>query len=181
MNIKAAYKAKLTQNIKVVIQSMLIWFAMGACIPTQAAVSTANVSANVISLLSITNQFQNGLVFGDIASSSIAGTIILTPSGSRTSTGGATINSTIAGSPATFDIQGDVNATYIITLPPSVVLNGSSTGSMIVDNFTSSPSSTGVLDGTGKQALFVGGILNVGSNQAFGSYTGQMAVTVAYN
>jgi hypothetical protein len=181
MNIKAPQIAMPKLRSKIVFESLLLWFALSVCAPTQAAVATANVSANIISILSITNQFQNGLVFGDIATSPTAGTIILTPDGSRTSTGGATINSTISGSPATFDIQGDVNATYVITLPASVVLSGSSTGSMIVDNFTSSPSNTGTLDGTGKQALFVGGNLNVGSNQAFGSYTGQMAVTVAYN
>jgi hypothetical protein len=181
MNITAQHRKTLGNSSEIIAKSLLFLLASYVCVPTQAAVTTANVSANIISVLSITNQSQNGLVFGDIASSPIAGTIILTPSGSRTSTGGATINSTTAGSPAAFDIQCDVKATYINTLPPSVILNGESTGSMVVNNFTSSPSNTGVLDGTGRQALFIGGDLNVGSNQAFGSYKGQMTVTVAYN
>ena len=106
---------------------------------------------------------------------------MLSTSGTRTTTGGAFINSSVAGNPATFDVQGDANATYAITLPTSVVLTGSSSGSMVVDSFTSTPSGTGLLDSTANETLFVAGTLNVGSNQAYGSYTGQMTVTVAYN
>jgi hypothetical protein len=173
------------RNRKTCLNTVLFLVASSIYMPAQAAVATANVSANIISTLSITTQTgsggSQGMVFGDISSSSVAGTIVLTPSGSRTTTGGPTINTSTTASPAAFDVQGDVNATYAITLPVSVVLNGSSSGSMVVDSFTSSPTSTGVLDGTGRQILYVGGSLKVGSNQVFGSYSGQMTVTVAYN
>jgi hypothetical protein len=52
---------------------------------------------------------------------------------------------------------------------------------MVVDNFTSQPVSTGLTDPGGQQSLFVGGTLNVNSNQAIGSYSGIMNVTVVYN
>ena len=185
MHITTQQREPLSRSSIVAAKSLLFLMISGACMPSNAAVATANVSANIISTLSITTQTggggTSGMVFGDISSSSVAGTIVLTPSGSRTTTGGPTVNSAVTGSPATFDIQGDANATFAIILPVSTVLNGSSSGSMTVDNFTSSPSRSGSLDGTGRQVLYVGGSLKVGSNQVFGSYSGQMAVTVAYN
>ena len=148
-------------------------------LPMQAATENATVTANVISTISLTNQA--GLAFGDIASSNVAGTVVLSPDGSRISTGGASINSTVAGGPAVFDVQGDPNAVYAITLPASVMLTAPAGNSMSVDNFTSLPATTGLTDSGGQQTLFVGGTLNVGGNQGFGSYSGIMSVTVEYN
>ncbi|MGD8420406.1 MAG: DUF4402 domain-containing protein [Gammaproteobacteria bacterium] len=148
-------------------------------LPMQAATETATVTANVISTLSLTNQ--SGLAFGDIAASNVAGSVVLSPNGSRISTGGASINSTVAGGPAVFDVQGDPNAVYAVTLPVSVVLSTVGGNTMSVENFTSLPAATGLTDSGGQQTLFVGGTLNVGNNQGFGSYTGIMSVTVDYN
>lgn len=148
-------------------------------IAVEAATSSATVNANIISTINISTR--NGLLFGDIASSSVAGSVILSTNGSRTTTGGATVNSSGSGSPATLDISGDANASFSITLPVSITLSDGSSNSMVVDNFTSSPSPAGVLDSSGKQSLFVGATLNVSSNQPFGSYSGLMSVTVDYN
>lgn len=144
-----------------------------------AATTTATVSANIVS--SINMSTRNVLLFGDISSSAVAGTVVLSPSGTRTTTGGATVNSAVPGSPVTFDVSGDANASYSISLPVSVVLSDPSANTMVVDNFTSSPTPAGVLDGSGQQTLFVGATLNVSSNQPFGSYSGLMSVTVDYN
>ncbi|MEN8169275.1 MAG: DUF4402 domain-containing protein [Pseudomonadota bacterium] len=147
--------------------------------PLQAATAIATADANIVSTISVATR--NGLGFGDISSSAVAGTVIMTPSGSRSTTGGTTINSAIAGSAAAFDIAGDANASYSITLPASVVLSDASSNIMVVDNYTSSPTLGGVLDGSGQQTLYVGATLNVGSNQPFGAYTGLISVTVEYN
>ena len=171
----------LTRSIRssACLSTLLFWCATCVYAPSHAAVATATVTANVISSLGITTL--NGLSFGDISASAIAGTIVMSPNGTRSATGGASFNSSGPGSPATFDIQGDANATYSITLPASVVLTDGSSNTMVVDSFSSSPTPSGVLDGSGQQTLFVGATLNVGSNQAFGSYSGLMSVTVAYN
>lgn len=145
----------------------------------EAATAIATVEANIVSTISITER--NGLGFGDISSSAVAGTVVMAPSGTRTTTGGVTINFAIAGSAAAFDIVGDANASYAITLPVSVVLSDASSNTMVVDSFTSSPTPSGVLDGSGQQTLYVGATLNVGANQPFGSYSGLMSVTVEYN
>ena len=107
--------------------------------------------------------------------------MILSPDGSRITTGGTFVNSTVSGGAAVFDVNGLPNAVYAITLPNSVVLTGASGNSMVVDNFTSLPANTGLTDTGGEQNLFVGATLNVPSNQAVGSYSGQMSVTVVYN
>jgi hypothetical protein len=121
------------------------------------------------------------MVFGDIAASNAPGTVILSPSGTRLTTGGTFVNSTVSSGPAAFDVSGLPNAIYAITLPVSVVLTGASGNNMVVDNFISLPASTGLTDVGGQQNLFVGGTLNVDSNQAIGSYSGIMPVTVVYN
>ena len=147
--------------------------------PAQAATTNATVDANIIGTIGMTTR--NGLSFGDISAGATAGTVILAPTGARSATGGTSINSSTASNPSTFDVQGTANASFSISLPASVLLSDTASHTMSVDNFTSSPTPSGVLDGSGQQTLFVGGTLNVGANQAFGSYSGQMSVTVDYN
>ena len=150
-----------------------------AALSVNAASDNADVLATVIATLSLVNQ--SPLSFGEVAPSNSPGTVILNPDGSRLTTGGAFINSTVAGSAAAFDVSGLPNAVYAITLPVSVVLNGASGNTMLVDGFTSQPNDSGLTDSGGEQNLFVGGTLNVNANQAVGAYTGEMTVTVVYN
>ncbi|MGD2055096.1 MAG: DUF4402 domain-containing protein, partial [Gammaproteobacteria bacterium] len=108
-------------------------------------------------------------------------TVTIDGDGSRTSTGGATINSNTSGTPATFEVAGDPNALFVITLPDSVVITSSAGDTMKVDNFTSTPSANGQLDSSGRQNMNVGARMNVGSFQPFGAYRGVMTTTVEYN
>jgi hypothetical protein len=144
-----------------------------------AATATTTVEANIVSTINLVAQ--NGIVFGDIGASGIPGTVTIDVDGSRTSTGGATINTNTAGTPATFEVSGDPNALYIVTLPSTVVITSAAGDSMTVNNFTSAPSVNGQLDSSGRQNLNVGATMNVGSFQPFGAYTGIMATTVEYN
>lgn len=144
-----------------------------------AATTTTTVEANIVSTINIVAR--NGIVFGDIGASAIPGTVTIDVDGSRTSTGGASINSNTSGTPATFEVSGDPNALYVITLPDSVVITSASGDSMKVDRFTSAPSADGQLDSSGRQTLNVGARMNVGSFQPFGAYRGTMATTVEYN
>lgn len=160
-------------------QCWLLMAIIAAPLPVLAATEEASIVVQVVRVITMTNS--SGLVFGDISASGVAGTVVLTPAGSREVTGGASINSTVASGPAVFDIVAEPNSTYAITLPGVVVLNNTGGGNMVVDNFASFPGSIGLTDGGGEQDLFVGATLNVGSNQAFGSYTGTMSVTIGYN
>jgi len=155
--------------------------AMLFCIQNiaHAASATTTVEANIVSTINLAAQ--NGIVFGDIGSDSTPGTVTIDVDGSRTSTGGATINSNTSGTPANFEVSGDPNALYVITLPTEVVITSRSGDSMVVDKFTSLPSAYGQLDPAGRQNLNVGATMNVGSFQPFGAYQGVMATTVEYN
>jgi hypothetical protein len=144
-----------------------------------AATATATVTVDVVSTIRLNNI--TSMVFGDIASSASAGTVILNTTGARVSTGGVTINTSVPGSAATFDVMGDPNASYAITLPAAITLTNPLGNSMLVDNLNSTPSSFGNLDASGQSVLQVGGTLNVDPNQIFGSYSGLMSVTVEYN
>lgn len=144
-----------------------------------AATTSTTVKANIVSTISLVAQ--NGIVFGDIGASSVPGTVIIGVDGSRTSTGGASVNSNTSGTPAKFEVSGDPNALYIITLPTSIVITSSAGDSMTVDNFVSEPSANGQLDPGGRQNLNVGATMNVGSFQPFGAYQGSMTTTVEYN
>ncbi len=65
----------------------VIAVAMGAAwIPLHAATAIATVDATIISTLSIATR--TGLGFGDISAGAVAGTVVMTPAGSRTATGG---------------------------------------------------------------------------------------------
>ena len=144
-----------------------------------AATTTTTVEVNIVSTINLVAQ--NGIIFGDISSSSIPGTVTIGTDSSRTTTGGATINSNTLGTPALFEVSGDSNALYDITLPESITLSSSAGDSMIVDNFTSIPAENAQLDASGRQKMNVGATLNVGSFQPFGAYKGIMATTVEYN
>ena len=144
-----------------------------------SAATTATIEVNIVSTLNLVAQ--NGIIFGDISASSIPGTVTIGTDSSRVATGGVTINSNTSGTPAFYEVSGDPNATYSVTLPDSVVLTSSAGDSMIVNNFSSIPNGNGQLDSGGRQNVNVGATLNVGSFQPFGAYRGIMSTTVDYD
>lgn len=148
--------------------------------PFKGAVTpmTFSVQIQVAPVISLTEL--TGLRFGAIFTSPAPGTVVLSPTGTLSTTGGVSLGSQLPVGPATFSVTGAANATYAITLPGSVVLS-SPGGTLTVTSFTSSPGLTGRLDPTGQQTLSVGGTLNVLANQPDGDYTGTFSVTVAYN
>lgn len=158
---------------------VLALFALPGPVTVRAASDNADVTATVIAALSLVNQ--TALTFGDVAAGNSPGTVILKPDGTRLTTGGSFINSTVAAGPAVFSVSGLPNAVYAITLPNFVVLSGASGNSMVVDGFSSQPFGNGLTDPGGEQNLFVGATLNINANQAVGSYSGKMIVTVIHN
>ena len=145
----------------------------------QAATTTAVVEANIVSTINLVAQ--NGIVFGDISSSSSQGTVTIGTDGSRTTSGGATVNTNTIGAPALYEVSGDPNAFYSITLPDSIVLTSAAGNKMTVSNFNSVPAANGQLDAGGRQNMNIGATLGVGSFQPFGAYSGIMTTIVEYN
>jgi hypothetical protein len=119
------------------------------------------------------------LGFGQVISGLGAGAVTVTPLGGRTASGGAVLGSSVTVSAASFTITGEPSTAYGLVLPGSVTLT-SGGQSMTVDEFTSSPAGSGVLDATGSQQVGLGARLQVSASQQTGSYTGTFNITVAY-
>jgi hypothetical protein len=145
------------------------------------AIATANGKARVVNPISLAVAGTSELNFGDVVPSTVtAGTVSLTPASVRAAAGGVTLGSSTSVGVPTFNVGGQANATYAITLPagPSILTSGVNT--MTVDTFTGSKA-TGTLSAGGADSFTVGGTLNVAQSQTAGSYAGTFSVTVAYN
>lgn len=147
------------------------------------ASATASASANIITPISIVKDVD--MNFGNVAvSATTAGTAILSPAGTRTTggAGGVTLPATTGSvAAAQFTVTGQASYTYAITLPATATITDGASHNMIVDNFTSTPTSTGLLSAGGIQVLNVGATLNVAAAQAAGLYTNATAVPVTVN
>jgi len=148
---------------------------------TQGVTTTATGSATIVTTLAIAKSAD--MNFGSIAVNATAGTVVLLPAGTRSATGGVTLQGTGTGvAAAAFNVTGLNNATYTITLPSTYTISDGSSHSMTVNNFTSTPSTTGALSTSGAQTIKVGATLNVGASQVAGTYTAAgFPVTVNYN
>jgi len=145
---------------------------------------TATATGTIISPIAIAKNVD--MNFGNIVAGAAIGTVVLTPAGVRSKTGGAFLPSTLPGTvtAASFTVTGATGYTYAITLPGAATTVTSGGNTMTVDTWTSTP--TVALGGSlagGTQTLTVGGTLHVGANQVAGTYVSGTAftVTVAYN
>jgi hypothetical protein len=164
-------------NRTIIIVAASVLFAAGAQAQFDSDSATANAGANIVAPIAITATAQ--LHFGDIVASAASGTVELTPGGDRTGTD-VTLGNGAGVSVASFDVDGDPDGTFAITLPvSSTISNGTET--MTINGYTSVPAATGTLNGTGEATIAVGATLQVGASQASGTYTGTFDVTVAYN
>ena len=152
-------------------------FAQGN--PTASATATA--SANIIQPLEIVKTAD--LAFGNIASGTSEGTVVIATDGARTSTGGVTlIEAGNVSNAASFDVNGLADASFTIEVPASIVIETEGGAEqMTVDNFVSSLGADSVLDANGEATLQVGATLNVSAQQAAGLYSGSFDVILAYN
>ena len=150
---------------------------------TILAQNSASVKGTAIYVVPITIAKATDLNFGNIQIGSTAGTVVLTPAGVRTKSGGVSLLSpTGTIQVASFTVSGSPSSTYTISLPSSYTIS-SGAKNMTVNAFTSSPSGSGVLSTSGSQTINVGATLNVGASQTPGTYTNATGfnLTVNYN
>jgi hypothetical protein len=168
---------------RAVLTSILLMSAAFAA--SSQAMANASVTATILTTISITKIMD--MNFGNISVQAQAGgTVILSPAGIRSATGGVTLpatNGTVTA--ASFTVSGETIYTYSITLPlsPFIITRASKDNNyMTVTAFQSNPSITGTLT-AGTQTLNVGATLNVAAAQPAGIYTSTsgFVVTVNYN
>ena len=124
----------------------------------------------------------SGLGFGRFVAAS-GGAVTVTPTGARTRTGAVLLLPSPADA-ATFGIvengNGNDKKVYVLTLPPNGSVSlVSGANQMPVNNFTSNvPNGAPMPSNT--QSVTVGATLQVGPNQAPGTYSGSFQVTLEY-
>lgn len=153
---------------------VLIAFAANTVNAQNEQSATANAAANIIAPMTITKNVD--LNFGNIASGSAAGTVVMSTTGTRTPSN--VILPSVAGTvnAANFTVTGGLDAAYVITLPASVTITDG-TNNMTIDNFTEDATNTLA---SGTETFGVGATLNIDANQASGLYQGTFTVTVDY-
>lgn len=166
---------------KIVTLALLLLLGIAESLYAQVS-GNANVTVNLITPITITKTVD--MNFGNVAVSASSGTVVLTPEGTRSPTGGVTLPVT-AGTitAASFTVTGSPSYTYSISLPASPITITDGAGhNMSVGTFTSTPTPTGLLT-AGTQTLTVGATLSVGASQVAGAYTSAtpFSVTVNYN
>ena len=163
--------------------AVAILFSGVSVISSAQVKATATASSTIVTPIGITKTVD--MNFGNVAiNSTTAGTVVLAPAGTRTSTGGVTLPAT-AGTVAAaeFNVTGANDYTFSITLPSTSHEIKSGSNTMSVTGFTSTPTPTGTLSATGSATVKVGATLNVSAGQAAGTYTSvtPFEVTVNYN
>ena len=163
--------------------AVAILFSGVSVISSAQVKATATASSTIVTPIGITKTVD--MNFGNVAiNSTTAGTVVLAPAGTRTSTGGVTLPAT-AGTVAAaeFSVTGANNYTFSITLPSTSHEIKSDLNTMSVTDFTSTPTPTGIISATGSVTVKVGATLNVSAGQAAGTYTSvtPFEVTVNYN
>ena len=147
-----------------------------------ATSQSVDAAAKIISPIGITNT--GSLNFGTLVSMATSYTAKVGTDANRilsndkaAKVGGITSTVTVP----TFNVTGDSNAKFSITLPESTILTTTTAGAtaMTVDNFVHSAGTSPQLS-SGIASFKVGATLNVGAEQKAGDYTGTFTVTVAY-
>lgn len=132
-----------------------------------------------VSLSGQTVSNSSDIAFGKIASGSVAGTVTVTPLGTRVASGGVMLVASTFGA-ARFTITGDPGRSFAILLPDGGSLAGAGR-QLTLDGFQSLPAGTGVLDGSGSRDVYVGATLHLDAGTQKGMYSGSFDITVIYN
>jgi hypothetical protein len=166
------------KNIAKYISLLLIGFQANVFAQRTA---TAGIAVTIVTPIGITKSVD--MVFGNIATTTASGTVVLSTDGTRTPNGGVTLPAT-AGTvtAASFAVTGSGSYTYTISLPSSPIVLSGATEGVTVGAFVSNPASTGTLS-TGTQTVNVGATLNIPASTAADTYknTSGLHVTVNYN
>jgi len=161
----------------VLIFSLIILSFSTDGIAQATAIFTASVT--IIQPIGITNTANMNFANLDAKS---GGVVILGPDNTRKSEGNVELADGSTVSAATFEVTGQADYTYSITLPDSdhVLTNG--IDDILIRDFTSSLKDQGSL-ADGSQTLSVGASLDINPNQTPGNYTspGGFNITVNYN
>ncbi|MEH6791044.1 DUF4402 domain-containing protein [Parasphingorhabdus sp.] len=163
----------MSKFIKAALASSVLVASAFSATAAQAATASADARANILQQVTV-NSDGSALDFGTIVTGAAASTVSVSAGGRSCGAGLVCSGTTSA---AGFDVTGTAGETVSVASDPSVTLT-SGTNSMTA-NIVASVSTLTLTGGAG--SFNVGGLLNVGANQADGAYAGTFNVTVNYN
>ncbi len=152
--------------------------ALAGATAANAAPVTAEAGSGgkIIAPLEIRNI--SSLYFGTVAPSLTQGdNVVVTPAGDK-KCGAALTCLTADHTAAAFDVNGETDIAYTISLPDSIAITNDKGDGMKVFAFTGSKNNGRLV--MGADSFTVGGTLDVGVRQAAGKYTGRFIVAVEY-
>ncbi len=160
-----------------------IMLALAALVVGTASLAAARAeesASRVLRPLSV-EQLEE-LAFGRIAGDpSLPGEVVIEAETGRKSVRGAVVDLGGYHGRAEFEIRGEPNAQFIITLPPEHAMTSKDGGTTArVIDFTSSPSKTGALGPDGRATVFVGATLRLRPGQPGGGYRGPLDLFADY-
>jgi len=139
-------------------------------------IAEAGAGAKIIAPLEIKNTAP--LYFGTIAPSlTESGLVYVTPEGEKKCDQSLTCL-TADHTAAKFEVRGEADAVYTISLPDGVEITSEKGDAMKVFKFWGSKDSGRLIKG--EDSFSVGGVLDVGVRQAAGKYTGRFIVAAEY-
>ncbi len=173
--------ARIRINAIIAVTSLIFTLCGRLGVAQSSAASTAHSSATIIQGLTISTT--SNLHFGAMIPGVMGGTATVSAAGARSATGSIIllISSNFPAAAASFNLIGQPNLAYTVTLPTTATLTlqgGSST--ITLGSFTSNPASSSSLSSTGGGTLTVGGTVTVSASQANGVYSGTFTVTLSY-
>jgi hypothetical protein len=152
--------------------------AVAVSTPALAANSaSANATVNIVSPLSLTND--TGLNFGTIVGPFSGEVVHVDGTGARTCPATLTCSGNASVSAASFSLSGTPSQGVTLTIPDSVTLNGSVSGTLTVDLTGDKPADP-TLDASGAASFSVGGKLTIPSGTVDGVYSNTFSVTANY-
>jgi len=154
--------------------------ALALSTPAFAATSntaSANATVNIVSPLSVVKN--TDLNFGTIVGPFAGEVVHVDSAGTRTcpvtlTCSGATVTA------ASFTVSGTKSQGITLTLPSSVTLNGSVSGTLSVDLSGDEPAASQTLNASGNYTLNIGGKLTIPSGTVDGVYSNTFSVTANY-
>ena len=115
-----------------------------------------------------------------VGSTNVSGTVTIDSVTGTKSVSGGVLDFGGIHSRAYFEIHGEKNRSFTITLPASLTITAPGGATTTITGFESTPAFTGTLANNGKAFVYVGGVLQVGASQVDGAYNNIFDVTVDY-
>lgn len=152
--------------------------ALALSTPALAAnTASADATVNIVSPLTLTND--TGLNFGTVVGPFAGEVVHVDTAGVRTCPGTLTCSGNASVSAASFSLTGTAGQAVVLTIPNSVTLNGSVSGSLSVDLSGDKPADP-TLDSSGNASFSVGGKLTIPTGTVDGVYSNTFDVTANY-